>query len=107
MKLVFGMIIICCLMTGCIQYGKGEAVGYVNAVDDGIIWDHVWFKTSMETSREDCYLINDEQIKSDLRALVGTNKIKIKYSRHFMTLSMCGGEGDGSNDEIISFEVIQ
>jgi hypothetical protein len=31
-------------LTGCIIYGKGQSTGYVYAVDDGIVWDKVWFK---------------------------------------------------------------
>ena len=50
------------LLSGCWVYGQGQTVGYVYAVDDGAFWDIVWYKSSLESSQSDCYLLqNDEK----------------------------------------------
>jgi len=105
-KIILCMILISMLsMTGCWRYGEGEAIGYVNAVDDGILWDTVWLKTSMDTSQEDCYIIDNDNVKRMLKGLVGKEKVKLIYDRHFFTLSTGCGE-DGGSDEITNFEII-
>lgn len=105
-------ILLACLVlmlsftTGCIKYGKGETVGYVYAVDDGVLWDKVWYKSSLESSESDCYLIDDSNLKNQLRELSGTDtKVKLKYDRHLFTASMCP-EGAGTDDEITSIEIM-
>ena len=94
------------LLTGCGIYGKGETEGYVYAIDDGLIWDKVWYKSSLESSESDCYLIKDDVIKQQLRAISSDTRIKLKYDRHFQTASLCP-DGTSTNDEITSFEIIQ
>jgi len=93
-------------LTGCIRYNEGSAIGYVNAVDGGILWDKVWFKTSMESSMEDCYLLDNTKIKNQLNEVMGTNvRVKITYDRHLMTFSSgCGSDSTG--DEIKNVEVL-
>ena len=105
-KIILCMILISMLLlTGCWRYGEGEAIGYVIAVDDGLMWDKVWFKTSLDTSQEDCYLIDNNNVKSLLKELAGKYKVKIIYDRHFFTLSTGCGE-DGTSDEITDFTFV-
>src|SRR4051812_28963667 len=54
-------------LTACGRYGHGETIGYVYAVDDGIVWSKVWYKSTLESSQSDCYLVRDEAIKKLLR----------------------------------------
>lgn len=103
---VVGLLISIGIFGGCMEYGSGASTGYVYAVDDGIIWDKVWFKPSMESTESDCYLVSeDSSIKEDLKNLKSGQQIKIEYKRHFVTLSACP-EGTGTEDEIIKFEVV-
>lgn len=59
----------------------------------------------MDTSQEDCYIIDNDNVKRMLKGLVGKEKVKLIYDRHFFTLSFGCGE-DGGNDEITNFEII-
>lgn len=98
--LIFGL-------TGCMRYGDGASTGYVYAVDDGMVWDKVWFKPSLESTESDCYLVQeDSEMKNKLKEVSANQQIKIKYKKHFMTASLCP-EGTGTDDEIISFEIIE
>jgi len=97
-------------LTGCIIYGKGESTGYVYAVDDGIVWDKVWFKPNMASTESDCYLIKDDKLKQELRYLykseVEMKPIRIYYDRHLWTVASCP-EGTKTNDEITSYEMVK
>ena len=105
-KILLVVLILGLLFTsGCIRYGKGETMGYIYAVDDGIIWDKIWYKSDLESSESDCYLIKDDLLKQQLKELSGDTKIKLYYDRHLITLSMCP-EGTGTSDEIVRFEII-
>ena len=99
------LMILSVITTGCVTYGIGETVGYIYAVDDGIMWDKVWFKSSLESSQSDCYLIEDAAIKAQLRNVSGDKKVRLHFKRHLITLGFCP-EGTTTEDEIISFEVI-
>jgi hypothetical protein len=101
MKIRYALPLVALLLAGCGKFGTGETVGYVYAVDDGIFWDKVWFKTSLESSESDCYLIDDNNLKSQLQEAITTNKVKLTYAKHFFTLADC------PNDEITSFEIIE
>lgn len=90
---------------GCIVYGKGQTTGYVYAVDDGVVWDKVWYKSSLQSSESDCYLIKDDSLKEELRNLPSGTNLKLFYDRHLMTVANCP-EGTGTDDEITSFEII-
>jgi hypothetical protein len=106
--LKIGLILTLLLMLpSCIIYGKGETIGYIYAVDDGIFWDKVWYKTNLESSESDCYLLNTDNVnlKEELRQLSGKVKLKLHYQRHFMTWAMCP-DGTSTEDEIMYFEVI-
>lgn len=89
------------LLAGCGVYGTGETVGYVYAVDDGIFWDKVWYKSTLEASESDCYLVDDDFLKSQLRELSGKTKIKLSYERHVMTMANCV-----NSDVITSFQLL-
>jgi len=83
-----------------------ETIGYVYAVEDGLVWDKIWYKSNLESSESDCYLINDDTLKNQLKAISGIQKVKLSYDRHFFTLSMCP-EGTENNDEIIGFDIVR
>lgn len=104
--LIIGLLITTLLFSGCVKYGQGEANGIIFAVDDGVVWDKVWFKTSTGTSREDCYLINDNSLKTEFRKLNESTKVKIYYNRHLFTIARCP-DGTSTDDEIYKFEVLQ
>ena len=107
-KLILITIILSTLLltTGCGKYGTGETIGYVYAVDDGILWDKVWYKSNLESSESDCYLIKNDNIKEQLKKISGKAKVKLFYDRHFMTIANCP-EGTGTDDEITRFELIE
>ena len=105
--ILFVMLLSLVLLSGCFIYGSGKTVGYIYAVDDGLIWDKVWYKSNLESSESDCYLIQNENIKQELTQLIGNTKIELTYNRHLITASICGGEGQGTNDEIISYKIIR
>ena len=105
--LILLLLILIISLTGCWRYGKGQTVGYIYAVDDGIIfWDKVWYKSSLDSSESDCYLINNDSLKKQLTEITGKQKVKIYYDRHYFTLANCIDQAL-TNDEIISFEVIK
>jgi hypothetical protein len=98
-------ILICLLLiglmistTGCIIYGKGKISGYVTTTENGIFWDKVYIKSSLESSKEDCFLINKNNIIYDELSGYSTTRLNFNYNRHFMTLS-----DECYNDEIISY----
>lgn len=105
-KLILALVCLMLVSSGCWIYGTGESVGYVYAVDDGLIWDKVWFKSNLESSESDCYLINDEVLKEQIKTVSGNEKVKIYYNRHFGTLASCP-EGTETEDEIIRFERVE
>lgn len=101
MKVRLLLLIFCVLsLAGCGKYGKGETVGYVYAVDDGIFWDSVWIKSSLEASESDCYLLKNDMIKQSLKDLSGKQKVKFFYDRHLFVLAA------NSNDEITEYEIL-
>ena len=87
-------------LQGCAVYGTGETTGYFYAVDDGIIWDYVYYKSSLESSETDFYILReDDLLKTELRNLPPNTFVKFYYNRHFITLGY-------SNDEITSYEIL-
>lgn len=105
--LVSVFLVLVFTMSSCGIYGKGETTGYVYAIDDGMVWDKVWYKSSLQSSESDCYLINDDSLKEQLRSLPTGTFLKLKYNRHFMTIANCGNEKAETDDEIISFEIVE
>lgn len=103
-KIIMSLLIISLVLSGCGIYGGGETIGYVYAVDDGIVWDKVWYKSSLESSESDCYLIDDDYLKEELKKVSGKNKVKLKYRRHWITNAICDNL---TSDEIIGFEVLE
>lgn len=96
------------LLSGCFRYGTGETTGYVYAIDDGLIWDHVWFKSTLEASQADCYLLDNDDLKSKLKEASGKLKVKLGYDRHLFTFSNCDApeSGNATSDEITSIEIL-
>lgn len=96
------------LLSGCIIYGEGETIGYIYAVDDGIFWDKVWYKSNLESSESDCYLLSttDDELKDTLRQISGNTKVKLRYRRHLMTVASCPS-GTETDDEITSIEPME
>ena len=106
-KILLGtaMLLSLLFLTGCGVYGKGQTQGYIYAVDDGLLWDEVWFKSSLQSSESDCYLIKDDNLKEQLRSLPAATNIKLYYGRHIFTWSGCPN-GTDTSDEITNFEVL-
>ena len=94
------------LLSGCWVYGQGQTVGYVYAVDDDVLWDIVWYKSSLESSESDCYVIKNDELKQKLRQVSGDQKVKLYYKRHIATWDSCS-EKTKTNDEIYDFEVLK
>lgn len=61
------------LASGCGGGANGEHVGYVTSVEDMdfLTWDStlVHFKTDTESTQEDTYCVNDNDVAAKLRAL--------------------------------------
>lgn len=91
-------------LTGCGVYGQGKTVGYVYAVDDGW-WNKVWFKTSLQASESDCYVVSDGTVRDKLNQVIGGAKVRLTYSKHLDTLDSCPPDNKTS-DEIINVELI-
>ena len=104
--LVSLLLLIALASTGCWKYGKGETIGYIYAVDDGIAWDKIWFKSNLQSSESDCYLIKDDALKEQLRQVSGDAKVRLYYDRHLFTIASCP-EGTSTNDEIVRFEILE
>lgn len=105
-KIMIGIILmlLSITLTGCFIYGKGQTTGYIFSVEDGIFWDKVWFKSSIESSDPDCYLLQKgSDLKEQLENIAPDTQIQLNYNRHFFTAT----SGDTTNDEIISFEIIK
>lgn len=104
MKKFLLLLPIISILTACGEYGSGSSVGYVYAVDDGGLWyDNVWFKSSLQASESDCYLVKDPKVKSDLESLMGEIQVKITYSRQIVTASLCPQKNE-TNDIITGVE---
>jgi len=103
--LILLLLILPLFLGGCIVYGKGQSTGYIYAVDDGVIWDKVWYKSSLQSSESDCYLIDNDFLKEELRELPAGTQIKLYYKRHLATIAICP-EGTSTDDEITSYEII-
>lgn len=105
-KLLFGIVIVSLLLlTGCMVYGEGTYTGNIISVEEGIFWNVVWLKTTVESSDADCFLLlkNDPVSKTNLEHLSTTQtKVTIKYLRHLITLTQCD-----NSDEIIDFNEVK
>lgn len=104
--LIIGLLISLLLLAGCWVYGKGETTGYIYAIDDGIFWDKVWYKSNLQSSESDCYLIKNDALKEQLRSISANTTVKLSYNRHLFTIASCP-EGTGTDDEITQYQVIK
>lgn len=94
------------LLAGCGRYGRGETVGYIFAIDEDLFWNHVMYKSTLESSSEDCYLVHDGDLAIKLREYaLSSTKVKLTYDRHLLVLGLCP-EGTGTGDEIIAVETV-
>lgn len=83
-------------LTGCFRYGDGEQVGYVSAIEEGIIWDRIYIKPSLESTQEDVYIYNRVGIKENAQYFMSSKEpVLVTYDQHLFTLSIY------SNDEIV------
>lgn len=101
MKKLILIILAVLMLSGCAKFGTGEQIGYIVAVDDGMVWDRVWIKTDQMTSDPDCYVLEeDHELKEEFKLLLeGQRKVKIKYNKHFATVGC-------SPDEITKYEIL-
>lgn len=100
---IFVLLLLPIFLGGCSVYGRGESQGVIYAVDDGIVWDKVFFKPALESTESDCYLIDDDNLKADLRNLPDGTRIKIYYYKHLITVATCDG---ATEDEIYKYEIL-
>lgn len=99
---LLSLIAVPLVLSGCGVYGSGTTTGYIYAVDDGPVWSKVWFKTSLEASESDCYVVDSGKVKDDLKPLIGGTKVNLTYRKHLATFfAFCGESGEG--DEITGF----
>jgi hypothetical protein len=96
-------IAVALMLSSCIVYGTGKSFGYVTTVEEGMLWDHVWFRADNASSNTDCYMIkeNDLVLRSRLEeASANGTRIEIQFKRHLLS---CHG---GLSDEIVDLRVI-
>ena len=90
-------------LTGCGVYGDGKTYGYVTTVEDGIFWDRVWLRAELESSQTDCYIIKDENLKSQLENIAEMKiRIEMQFKRHIFAMTMCE-----NYDEVTGYDVIE
>ena len=75
--------------------GKGEHIGYISSTETtGIIFKtpRAYFKTSLQSSQEDAYCVENKELLDELNSL--TNKNIIIYYRSYIVngIKYCGGE---------------
>ena len=88
------------------KYGTGTSTGVVYAVDDGILFDKVWFKPSAMSTESDCYLLfKDARIKEEFKRIPPESLVKIAYNKYLFTLASCP-KNTKTNDIITGFEII-
>ena len=91
------------LLSGCIVYGGGKTYGYITTVDDGIFWDNIWIRPELESSTDDCYIINDNQLKTQLQQLaLDKVRLELRYNRHLFAMTKCE-----HSDEVIGYKIIE
>ena len=100
--IIFLTILSLLFLTGCGMYGQGKSYGYITTTEDGILWDKVWIRAELESSQTDCYIIQNDNLKEQLRQVSELRqRVEITYARHFFTWVT-----DCYNDEIVSFKII-
>lgn len=84
------------LVTGFGFPNKGEHVGYITAVEQGGFGDNytAYIKSELESSQEDVYCIQDENLVDTLREKSKTKEnVVVVYSRGwFEPITVCNGE---------------
>lgn len=106
--ILMALMLIPSLLTGCGVYGKGETIGYIYAVDDAVLWTQVWYKSSLESSESDCYVVDTDKtdLIEKLKQASGETKVKMKYEKHLYTLNLCPTEHQ-THDAIVDVQIIE
>lgn len=89
-KLTVLLILLAFLLTGCGNTGSGSSVGYIETIDtnNGLIFkdNEVYIKTNLQSSVEDLYCVEDQEILKNLQALKDSgDKVKIYYNSELIT----------------------
>lgn len=90
--LVLGALL---LSSGCFRYGNGKSFGYITTVEDGIVWNHAYFRAELESSNTDCYLYDNEDVELEHALLEASNnkqRVEISFNRHLITISNCAND---------------
>lgn len=96
--IVLTLLAVMIMSTGCMVYGKGKISGYVTTVENGFFWDKVYIKSSLESSKEDCLIIDKNNKISDELSGLPLTRVNIVYDRHLVALTY-----DCYKDEIVSY----
>lgn len=103
-KLLMVLICLCCV--GCLYVGKGSSVGYVTTVEEGIIWDFVWFRADYSSSNTDLWVIEKSQTELKSRLLDSSKnkqRVEILYNKHFALATVV----ENVVGEIKEFKVVE
>jgi hypothetical protein len=101
-KIILLILIISIFLTGCGIYGKGNITGYPTGVEEGFFWNKVYIKSALDSSKEDCFVINkNSNLYNEITQMAKENqKGYFDYNRHFWTAA-----SECYNDEIIKVEI--
>ena len=78
------------LFVGCYIHGEGTYKGYVLAVEDGLVWNHVYVKTDLQSSDSDGLMLSQDasELKSQLLdAMESQEQVTIRFARHLAACS--------------------
>lgn len=102
-KTIILALMILPLLTGCFVYADGKHTGYVEAVDNDVFWSKVWFKTSLDASTADCYIVERKSpLSMELQQMAEQAKrITIQYDQHLFTATL-----DCSDEQIVSYKIL-
>jgi len=81
-------IIACCMpyFTGqpMIHYADGTIIGYVSAIEKGLVFDTVYIKPTMDSTQEDSFWVS-ENIYTELEVLATSGKrAKFTFARYML-----------------------
>jgi len=96
MKKLLLILPVVILLAGCGNVSNGSHTGYVTAIEkNGLIWKtgNAYFKTSLESTQEDYYCVEDEDVYKKLEeASREKRNITISFSEEIIVAPWrCGG----------------